>query len=264
MANDWQKIYKQTKEWVREAGTRIRASFSETLMVDYKLNPSDLVTNMDKQTEQYFIAKIKEHYPEHRILGEEGYGDIVDTVDGTVWIIDPIDGTMNFVHMQRHFAISVGIYHNGEGIIGMIYDVVNDELYHTKKGEGAYKNDEQLPMLGEISVDKAVVSVNAGWVIPNSRIEPHILPPLVKALRGTRSMGSAAIEMAYVASGKIDGYITLQLAPWDYAAGKILIEEVGGRATNVAGKPLNVLEKSTVFVGKPGLHEQIVKDYLLK
>nr|WP_281186598.1 inositol monophosphatase family protein [Bacillus solimangrovi] len=260
----WEEIYYNTQKWMREAGEQIRASFADTLTIDYKLDASDLVTNMDKQTEQFFIEKINETYPEHRIMGEEGYGDVVETVNGTIWIIDPIDGTVNFVHMKRHFAISIGIYHEGEGVIGMIYDVVNDELYHAQKGKGAFVDDQKLPMLEEIKVDSAVVSMNAAWAIPNRLIEPQLIPPLVNDLRGTRSIGSAAIEMVYVASGKIDGYLTLRLSPWDFAAGKILIEEVGGKTSNVNGEPLNILEKSTVFVAKPGLHEQIVNNYLKK
>lgn len=260
----WREIDENAKKWTREAGERIRASFSKELMIHTKSSPDDLVTNIDRETEQFFIERIRESYPEHQILGEEGFGDKLDKLDGTVWIIDPIDGTMNFVHQQRNFAISVAVYEDGVGKIGLIYDVVHDELYHAKAGEGAYLNDTKLPKLEEVTVERAVISLNATWITENKRIDPTILAPLVKKVRGTRSYGSAALEMAYVATGRIDAYITLRLSPWDFAAGLILVNELGGKVTTLHGEPLDLLGQNSVFVSKPGLHEAVSKDYLYK
>ncbi len=114
------------------------ASMKKALIIETKSNAADLVTNMDREIEQFLIGKIKETFPHHHILGEEGYGDEVTSSDGVVWLIDPIDGTMNFVHQKRNFAISIGIYENGIGKIGLIYDPVHDELYHALKGAGAF------------------------------------------------------------------------------------------------------------------------------
>lgn len=263
--NDWNDVFNFAKELVLDAGEQIRSSFKQKLTIDFKENASDLVTNMDKQIEKFFIQKINEKYQTHHILGEEGYGDELTSLDGTVWIIDPIDGTMNFVHMQRHFGISVGIYHNGEGIIGMIYDVAADDLYYAIKGNGAFVNDEQLAPLKSIKIGEAVFGINAAWGIENNRIDSAITSSLIGDVRGTRSYGSATLEMAYVASGKIDGYLSMRLAPWDYAAGKILIEEVGGKVTSVIGEKLDLLTKQTpVFAAKPGLHTYILENYLKK
>src|SRR4051812_43051939 len=107
---NWENIYMHAKEWVLEAGERIKSSFEETLNIQTKSSANDLVTNMDKEIEQFFIQKIKSIYPDHKILGEEGYGDQVEVLEGIVWMLDPIDGTMNFIHQQRNFAISLGIY----------------------------------------------------------------------------------------------------------------------------------------------------------
>ncbi|WP_339145671.1 MULTISPECIES: inositol monophosphatase family protein [unclassified Sutcliffiella] len=260
----WREIDENAKKWTREAGERIRASFSNELMIDTKSSADDLVTNIDRETEQFFIERIRETYPEHQILGEEGFGDELDKLDGTVWIIDPIDGTMNFVHQQRNFAISVAVYEDGVGKVGLIYDVVHDELYHAKLGEGAYLNDTKLPDLEEVTVERAVIALNATWITENKRIDPTILAPLVKKVRGTRSYGSAALEMAYVATGRIDAYITLRLSPWDFAAGLILVNELGGKVTTLHGEPLDLLGQNSVFVSKPGLHEVIMNDYLYK
>ncbi|WP_078381042.1 inositol monophosphatase family protein [Sutcliffiella halmapala] len=260
----WSEIDANAKKWTREAGERIRTSFSEELLIHTKTSPDDLVTNIDRETEQFFIEKIREAYPDHQILGEEGFGDKLDKLDGTVWIIDPIDGTTNFIHQQRNFAISVAVYEDGIGKVGLIYDVVHDELYHAKIGEGAYLNDLKLPKLEEVAVEQAIIALNATWITENKRIDPNILAPLVKKVRGTRSYGSAALEMAYVATGRIDAYLTLRLSPWDFAAGLIIVNEVAGKVTTLHGEELNLIGQNSVFVCKPGLHEEISKDYLAK
>ncbi|TKC18515.1 inositol monophosphatase family protein [Robertmurraya kyonggiensis] len=250
------------KSWIKEAGERIKKSFQTTLNIETKSNANDLVTNIDKETEQFFITKINQQFPEHRILGEEGNGDELEELGGVVWIIDPIDGTMNFVHQQRNFAISIGIYENGVGKIGLIYDVVHDELYHAVKGKGAHFNDKALPKLNEVSVSEAIIGLNATWVTPNRRIDPLILGTLVRDVRGTRSYGSAAIEIAQVAAGRLDAYITMRLSPWDFAAGLILMEEVGGVSTTLKGEPIQILQQNSIFISKPGLHKSILENYL--
>ncbi|MEK4148536.1 inositol monophosphatase family protein [Robertmurraya sp. FSL W8-0741] len=256
------EIFASASSWIKEAGERIKESFKTTLNIETKSNANDLVTNIDKETERFFITKIKERYPAHKVLGEEGNGDTLKELSGVVWIIDPIDGTMNFVHQQRNFAISIGIYENGVGKIGLIYDVVHDELYHAIKGEGAFVNNIRLHTLEEATVSQAIIGINATWVTPNRRIDPAILGALVKDARGTRSYGSAAIEIAQVAAGRLDAYMTLRLSPWDFAGGLVLIEEVGGVASTLKGEPIQLLDENSIFISKPGLHEEILKKYL--
>ena len=232
------------------------------ISISTKANANDLVTNVDRETEKFFIEKIKTHYPDHRILGEEGQGDQITDVNGVVWVIDPIDGTMNFVHMKRNFAISIGIYENGIGKLGYIYDVISDELYSAMKGQGAYFNEQHLERLPETPIEKAIIAINPIWLIDNNRIDPIVLRKLIKDIRGTRSLGSAALEMAYVAANWFDGYIALSLNPWDFAAGWVIIEELGGKVTKLNGEPLSLLEKSSLFVAKQELHEQVLDRYL--
>ncbi|CAM3692544.1 inositol monophosphatase family protein [Mesobacillus zeae] len=262
MKADITEINTYAKQWIKEAGERIRASFPKTLDIQTKTNANDLVTNIDRETEQFFIEKIKGTYPDHRILGEEGYGDKLDELEGVVWIIDPIDGTINFIHQQRNFAISIGIYVDGVGEIGFIYDVVHDELYHAVKGKGVHMNEEKLPKLKNRKVSEAIIALNATWITENRRLKPELLAPLVRAARGTRSYGSAAMELVYVATGRLDAYITPRLAPWDIAAGILMVKELGGVATNLRGGPLNMLEENSVFVASSGLHAEIMKAYL--
>jgi myo-inositol-1(or 4)-monophosphatase len=261
---DWNFIDKKAKEWIHEAADLIKASFSTELNINFKSHAADLVTNMDKEVEQFFIRKVNETFPDHRFLGEEGFGDDIQTVDGTIWIVDPIDGTMNFVHQQCNFAISVAIYHDGVGMIGLILDVVNGELFHCVKGKGAYVNNEQLNKLPSVSVPEALIGINSTWLMDNQRYDHNAFTTLAKQCRGTRSYGSAAIELAYVASGRLDAYITMRLSPWDFAAGIILIDEVGGVVSTVEGETINILERTSVLVGKPSLHNQILKEYVQK
>ncbi|HEU5139893.1 MAG TPA: inositol monophosphatase family protein [Bacillales bacterium] len=261
---DWREIDKQAKQWVKQAGEQIRNSFTDAINVDYKSNPDDLVTDMDKQTEQFFIKKIHQKFPDHRILGEEGHGHDISTAEGTVWIIDPIDGTMNFVHQQSHFAISIGIYHEGVGQIGLIYDVVGDELFHCIKGEGAYVDNRPLQKRTPVLLEESIIGLNATWVTKNHRIDPDILAPVVRKARGTRSYGSAAIELAYIAAGRLDAYLSMRLAPWDFAAGLVLLEEVGAVMTTVDGKPVDLLEQNSIFAGEPELHRNILDNYIQK
>jgi myo-inositol-1(or 4)-monophosphatase len=259
---DWEYIDLQAKQWVKEAGDKIRDSFTKTLNIQTKSNPNDLVTNIDKEIEQFFINKIRKSFPNHRILGEEGFGDEVSNLDGVVWIIDPIDGTMNFIHQQRNFAISLGVYENGIGKIGIIYDVAHDELYHAINGKGAFMNDTQLPTLSKSTVKESIIALNATWVMENHRIDHNLLIPLVREARGTRSYGTAALEMVFVATGRVDAYISMRLSPWDVAAGAVIIEELGGVVTNLRGKKLDFLSQDSLLVANPGLHQTIINDYL--
>ncbi|GLY10627.1 inositol monophosphatase family protein [Pseudobacillus badius] len=261
---NWTEMDQRIKTWIMEAGSSIRESFKHSLSIHTKSNPNDLVTNIDKETERFFIANIRKVYPGHRILGEEGQGDDLASLKGIVWIIDPIDGTTNFIHQQRHFAISIGVYENGVGRLGYIYDVAHDELYYAERGKGAYMNGVRLPSLTEVSVEKALIALNATWLVKNRYFDEKKLVNLAVQVRGTRSYGSAALELAYVAAGRLDGYLSMRLSPWDFAAGKLLVEEAGGCVTNLFGEDLNMIKINSVFAGAPILHGRILDEFLLK
>lgn len=259
---NWGTIDKYAKSLIKEAGHKIRMSFFSSIDIDSKADANDLVTNIDRQIEQFFIQRIQRDFPGHRILGEEGFGDEITSLEGIIWMLDPIDGTMNFVHQKRNFAISLGIYADGIGKLGYIYDVMNDDFYHAALGEGAYFNDEKLPILENTPLENAIIGVNASWVAPNRRIENEPIAEMVHKCRGTRSYGSAAIELAYVASGRIDAYMSLRLSPWDIAGGMVIAQEVGAIATNMHGDKPHLLGQDTFLVAKPGLHETILSKYI--
>lgn len=252
------------RAWILEAGRIIRDKINNPRVISTKSNPKDLVTEMDKEVEFFFATKIKEFYPGHLLLGEEGYGDSKINQTDTVWIIDPIDGTMNFVHQKQNFAISIGIYHQGIGEIGCIYDVMNNTLYSALKGNGAYKNNKKLPPLQKenLTLDESIVSFSHRWLMKNRFINEKVMQQLVHDVRGVRSYGSAALGFARIAEGSLDAYITMRLEPWDIAAGKIIVNEVGGITTDVRGREIRLLERSSVLCAHPDIHAQIVKQYL--
>lgn len=250
------------KDLIKKAGIKIRHSFSSELAIESKSDANDLVTNIDKEIEQFFIHHIRKDYPGHLILGEEGFGDSLSALDGYVWMLDPIDGTMNFIHQQRNFAISLGIYKDGVGVLGYIYDVIHNELYSAQKGHGAYFNDEPIPVLESTTISEAIIGLSPNWIIPNHRIHNEGLIKLVQDVRGIRSYGSAALELAYVATGRIDAYISLRLSPWDIAGGVVIAQEVGAVATNLNGQPLKFLEQDTFLVARKSIHDTLLSNYI--
>ncbi|MFD2043968.1 inositol monophosphatase family protein [Ornithinibacillus salinisoli] len=257
------ELFHQAKKWVEEAGEIIRNKINDPLTIDTKSDAKDLVTQMDKAIEYFFVQRIKQEYPNHLVLSEEGYGDDVTSMDGTIWIIDPIDGTMNFVQQKRNFAISVGIYHDGVGEIGLIYNVIDDVLYSAKRTQGAFRNDVKLPKLKErLTLEKSMLGLNHYWLCDNRLVEGTEMQRLVRKIRGTRSYGSAALEFAFVAEGILDGYLAISLSPWDIAAGMVIVNEVGGVSTNIEGKPLHILEKNSVMTCHPAIHDQLIQEYI--
>ncbi|MGY3778257.1 inositol monophosphatase family protein [Isobaculum melis] len=254
---DWEALMSHTKEWVIEAGEMIRSMSEKSIEVSTKVDDNDLVTNVDRAVEEFLVNKIRTQYPEHHIVGEEGYGDDIDSVEGIVWMIDPIDGTKNFVHLQRHFAISVGIYEGNIGQIGVIYDVMNDDLYLAKRGMGAYLNDTRmLPLKFRVPITRSLLSVHIKHLMKNR----FNLLSIVDQARGYRNIGCSAIELAYVASGRLDGFISPPISMWDIAAGRIILEEVGGKLTQINGCPIASQGKwrTSIIAANPYLYDELL------
>lgn len=261
---DLLQLDKFAKSMIYEAGRRIRDAFSYDLKVETKSGMNDLVTNVDRDTEKFFIEKIKDSYPTHKILGEEGMGESVQSLDGPVWIIDPIDGTMNFVKQHRHFMISIGFFVDGVGNLGYIFDVMREDLFYAIAGVGAWYNTSPMRPLKSIKMEEAVIGINASWVTPNGKLNHHKIVDLVRTVRGTRSYGSAAMEIAFVVSGKLDAYISMRLSPWDVAAGIVIANEVGALASTFEGKEFDLLKQDTFVIANPSIHKILLEQYIEK
>ncbi|TYU22493.1 inositol monophosphatase family protein [Listeria monocytogenes] len=255
---DSEKIDYLARLWIMEAAAKIKQSFKETLDIDVKSGRNDLVTNMDKETEAFFVKQIKEHFPDHRLFGEEGMAADVTDLDGIVWILDPIDGTLNFVEQQRDFAISLAVYENGVGRLAYIYDVTRDELYFGEKGKGATVNGRTIPKLDPtVDLEDALLIAN----LSVTRKFPTMWEA-VKTSRGLRLHGAASLEYMDVAAGRAGAYLSANLAPWDIAAGKIIVEELGGKVTRINGEKMNMLEKGSSIVAAPKIHQTLLDNYL--
>ncbi|MGK9045156.1 inositol monophosphatase family protein [Mammaliicoccus vitulinus] len=255
------EIYKFAYQIIAEAGKVIRDSIDEEIQIETKSNPNDLVTNIDKETEERLFNQIMSTYPEHRILGEEGHGKDIKDTSGVLWIVDPIDGTLNFVHQQENFAISIGIYIDGEKYAGFVYDVMNDKMYHALAGKGAWLNEEQLKPLKDTELKTSLISTNPLWLTKEKLSGIYV--PIVDNSRSTRAYGSAALDFANVAKGITSAYLTMRLQPWDFAGGLIIVEEVGAVVTNQLGEQLNILEANSILIGNKAIHNELLNEYFL-
>ncbi len=262
MSNNWVELEQVARAWTYEAAEIIKRSLEKPIHVESKSNADDLVTEVDRGIESFFYNKIQSTYPQHYFLGEEGVAEEEPPTTGTVWVVDPIDGTMNFVHQKYKFAISVAVYHEGVGMIGIVYDVMSDEMFRAVKGHGAFLNDHELLPVKERPLHESLIGVNGRWLVEEKNPYRNPLVALVRDVRGMRSYGSAAIEMAYVAADRLDGYMSVSLSPWDYAAGAVLIEEVGCSVSTFSGEALTIEGKNSVIAGKPRLHKEMVSSYL--
>ncbi|EUJ33073.1 inositol monophosphatase [Listeria floridensis FSL S10-1187] len=236
----------------------IEASFARDLLIETKSNRNDLVTEVDQAVEALFTRYVNKNFPEHRIFGEENAAHKLTTLDGPVWIIDPIDGTLNFVEQKRNFAISVALYIEGVGEFGVVYDVEKDELYSGERGNGAYMNGEKLLQVETkegLADNLLIANVSAVKLYPK-------LADAIEASRGLRLYGAASLEYMAVAAGRAGAYLSANLAPWDVAAAKIIAEELGCVVTRLSGEEINMLEKGTSLVAMPHVYEELRSTYL--
>ncbi|MBO8163559.1 MAG: inositol monophosphatase [Brevibacillus sp.] len=242
----------------REAGKLSLERLKQPFSVEYKTSASDLVTAVDKEVEQYVADTILKEFPDHGILGEESTFQGESSAYETLWIIDPIDGTTNFVHQQINYAVSIAVYYRGEGMMGIVYDPSRDEMFCGIRGAGAYLNDRPLALKRKVKLEEALLCTSVFW---NKRAEQIGIDRIVKKLagkvRGMRLLGSAALEMAYVAAGRLDGYVSMALHPWDFAAGKIIVEEAGGIATQISGEALPYTQNSSVMACNPTFYDEL-------
>lgn len=221
--------------WARAAGALQKSRFGTELTIERKSSQIDLVTEVDKQSEQLILERIRHAYPEHGILAEETGRQSGDS--DYCWVVDPLDGTTNFAQGLPIFAVSIALQHQGKSVVGVVYAPLMDQLYTAIAGEGAFLNGRPLragvkDKLGECVLATGFPYDSASHPDNNANYASHLIPKL----RGLRRMGAAAYDLAQVASGALDGYWELGLAPWDVAAGSLLVAEAGGIVQPWAGK----------------------------
>jgi len=229
----------------------------ENLQVSLK-GPGDFVTNCDKKVEKILIDEFLKARPNYSILSEE-IGEI-NNDDSFKWIIDPIDGTSNFLHGIPHFAISVGLEHNKEIICGIIYDPIKDEMFTAEKGNGSYLNNQRMRVSSRSKLEDCMIFT--GGPRRESKNREVALKEYYKfsskVLIPIRKLGSGALDMAYVAAGRCDGFWSRDLNYWDIAAGIILVKEAGGFVTDFDGKNEYVQNK-TILASNEKINKEMIE-----
>ncbi len=230
----------------REAGNRLMELLG-TAAVSHKGATHNLVTQADLEAEQIITDSIRSEFPDHKFLLEEGQST-GSSGDEHLWIVDPLDATNNFAHGIPHFCVSIAYAIKGEIQAGVVFDPTRNELFHAIKGGGAFLNDKPIHVTSTTRLEECIVGTgfyyDRGAMMKKTLDSIHEL--FSRNVRGIRRMGSAAIDLSWVACGRFDAFFEYKLEPWDYAAGKLLIEEAGGKCTDRTGNALEIDSRSVI------------------
>jgi myo-inositol-1(or 4)-monophosphatase len=244
-------------EAAKEAGRFLKYNTGKVKNIEIKKGEErNLVSDLDKASEAKIIEHIRRHYPNHAILAEES--GATDTVAEYKWVIDPLDGTTNYLHGVPIYCVTIALEHKGELVAGVIYDPNLDELFTVERGSGAYLNGKKISVSSSSTLIASLLVTGFPYDIsvnPDHAID-HFVHFLTKG-GGIRRLGSAALDLAYIASGRFDGFWEVNLNPWDMAAGVLLVEEAGGKVTNFLGNPTNIYTKQ-VLATNGKIHDQMV------
>jgi myo-inositol-1(or 4)-monophosphatase len=229
-------------ETAREAGQILLEKYGRKIQISKK-GDINLVTEADLASEKLIIERIRSYYPKHSILAEESGESNIAIVEGETrwkWIIDPLDGTTNFAHGYPCFCVTLAVEHDGEIVIGVTYDPTRDEMFSAEKGNGATLNNREIRVSETEELSEALLVTGFPYDFKTRQdFARHLTEFLLKS-RGLRRDGSAAIDMAYIACGRFDGFWEEGLNPWDVAAGVLLIEEAGGKISYYDGSKHSV------------------------
>jgi myo-inositol-1(or 4)-monophosphatase len=234
-------------EAAKEAGRFLKQNLGKVREINLKSGQErNLVTEIDKKSEQLIVSIIRKHFPAHDILAEESGSEHGKQSDFR-WIIDPLDGTTNFTHGLPIFCVSIGLEKKGELIAGVIYDPNFDELFTAEKARGAFLNGKRLRVSQTPLLKNSLLVSGFPYDVPDNpdNCIEHFINFLLEA-QGIRRMGSAAIDLAYVAAGRYDGFWEVNLNSWDMAAGVLLIREAGGKVTGFKGDEIDIYGKKIV------------------
>ena len=250
----WQYVAVAAEAAVR-AGAIQKERYGQGVKVDYK-GDIDLVTEVDHACEAAILEVIRSRCPDHDIITEET--DLALTGSPFVWIIDPLDGTTNFAHSYPMFCASVALARDGEVVAGAVFDALRDELFTAERGAGAHLNGRPLAVTTADALIQSLVITGFPYDVHEKLAER--LRPFIRVLgkaRGVRRGGSAALDLSYVAAGRADGFWEGLLKSWDMAAGRLMIEEAGGRVTRLDGSPLG-LGPDEVLATNGHIHEELM------
>jgi len=241
-----------------ETGKYLKESVGKVLQVESKFGQeTNLVTQIDKNAEEIIINKIRKKYPDHDFLAEESGSH--NKQSEYRWIIDPLDGTLNFTHGIPLFSVSIAVEKQGEIVAGVVYEPNLDELFTAEKGKGAFLNKKPIRVSKVDSLIESMMVTGFPYTIrdnPDNAVQ-HFVNLLMK-VQGVRRLGSAAVDLCYVACGRFEGFWEVSLNAWDMAAGVLFIEEAGGRFTDLRGAPSSIYNKQ-VLMTNGLIHDKVVE-----
>ena len=248
----------------KEAGDILRKNLGKIKRIDYKGQPRpapiywggvNLVTDIDRKAEEKIIGIIREEHPSHDILTEESR--IKEKGSQYKWIIDPLDGTTNYVHGYPRYCVSIALEQDGEVVLGVVYDPVPDELFLAEKGKGATLNGRRISVSKIDKLDKSLLATGFPYD-RRERADEHlkIYREFMINSQGVRRDGAAALNLCYTANGRFDGFWEKQLAPWDVAAGSLMVTEAGGKVTDFKGDKVDIYEKE-ILASNGRIHKEM-------
>lgn len=241
----------------RAAGNILRLGYESEHEVKYK-GVIDLVTEVDHQSEEYLLAEISRLFPDHQIISEEI--GLVPGCEGDQWYIDPVDGTVNYAHGIPFFSVSIAYAHNGVMTLGAVYDPLRDELFTAELGKGAWLNGRRLKVSQVTELQRSLLVTGFpydAWSNPRNNLENF--NRFSKLTQGVRRLGSAALDLSYVAAGRLEGYWELTLHSWDVAAGGLIAAEAGATVTNLDGNPDYLSPPCSLLAAPSVLHAKMLE-----
>ncbi|XP_054483124.1 inositol monophosphatase 1-like [Anoplopoma fimbria] len=244
--------------------TIVLSAFQQQKEVKLKSSPADLVTETDQRVEKILISAIRNKYPQHRFIGEESVaaGERLELTDSPTWIIDPIDGTVNFVHRFPFVAISIAFTVNKQTEFGIVYSCVEDKLFYAQRGRGAFVNGEPLHASGQEDVNRCVVVTEIGAErddLALSTMTSNIFRLLKLPVHGIRALGTAAVDMCQVATGGADAYYHIGMHCWDIAASAIIVQEAGGVVMDTDGSEFDMMSRRVIAASSAAVANDISK-----
>ena len=257
MTHDTAKLLNAAWQAASAAGEIIRESWHQPRSIAYK-GPIDLVTSVDRAAEQSIVELLKREFPEHSILAEEET-EITGAASEYRWIIDPLDGTINFAHAYPQVSVSLALEFRGQIIVGLVYDPLRRECFRAVKGQGATLNGVAIRISSVRELDKALLATGFPY---DRRENADFYLSFFKAFlircQGIRRGGSAALDLCYVAGGRLDGFWELKLKPWDIAAGALIVAEAGGSLSDFSGKEFSITGNETL-ASNGIIHDEMVQ-----
>ena len=243
--------------WARHTGSILRSGLGSDFAVHHK-GEIDLVTEMDHRSEEYLIGQVRACFPEHAIVSEEA-GSLAGSRDHC-WYIDPLDGTMNYAHGVPIFCVSIAYAEAGQLRLGVVYDPMQDECFSAERGRGAWLNDEPIHVGRQANLDQAFLVTGFPYDVRQTEFNNIALfGRMMLISQSVRRLGSAALDLGYIAAGRFDGYWEIRLKPWDLAAGALIVEEAGGVVSAFNGSPDYLQPPYGIVVSNPQLHPILVQ-----